>query len=473
MLRPPESASGPSPVKGIRNVPGRSQSVADTAAVAPLLAGQVLTDDAALEAFATDWGHIVTARPRVVIRPVSTTDVCAVVRFAAERGVPVSARGAGHSPFGQSQAADGIILDMTSMRHLGPVNGDRLTVDAGVLWRDVLATSLPHDLTPPVLTDYLGITVGGTLSVGGIGGASRHYGAQVDTVESLEVVDGHGEAITCSAEEASELFDTVRGGLGQCGVITKATLRLLPAQARARRLIADCGSARALIAAQCALADADQVDYLEGLIVLDPETGRWVHLLETATFYSGSTPPPQHVDDLQVTEVHDTSYLDFLDRLRPGVAARQADGSWFHPHPWLNLFLPDDAVEEFVTATLARTAPADLGPSGLILLYPLRAARVRAPMLRMPAGDTVWLFAILRTGLPQNPAHTERMLQLNAALREESRLAGGCVYPSNAVPMSAVDWQVHFGPAWGRMSAAKKRFDPTGILATGQGVFPR
>lgn len=440
---------------------------------APSLAGQILTDDSTLEAFSTDWGHIVAARPRVVIRPASTADVCAVVRFAAERGVPLSARGAGHSPFGQSQAAGGIVLDMTSMRQLGPVNGDCVTVDAGVLWRNVLTTSQPRGLTPPVLTDYLDLTVGGTLSVGGIGGASWHHGAQTDTVVSLEVVDGHGEAISCSAEEARGLFDAVRGGLGQCGVITKATLRLVPAEGRARRWIADCGSLRGLIAAQRAMANTDQVDYLEGQIVIDPDTGRWVHRLETAAYFSGSAAPPQQVDDFEPTEVHDTSYLDFLDRLRPGVASRQADGSWFHPHPWLNLFLPDDAVEAFVTTALAGTDPAHLGPSGLILLYPLRPARVRTPMLQMPAGDTVWLFAMLRTGLPQNPAHTDRMLQLNADLCEASWMAGGCVYPSNAVPMSAADWQAHFGTAWGRMAAAKKRFDPAGIFATGQGLFPR
>jgi FAD/FMN-containing dehydrogenase len=54
-------------------------------------------------------------------------------------------------------------------------------------------------------------------------------------------------------------------------------------------------------------------------------------------------------------------------------AALRAEGSWFQPHPWLTLFLPEHSVRAIVEETLARTTRADIGDSGLILLYPLRA----------------------------------------------------------------------------------------------------
>ena len=38
----------------------------------------------------------------------------------------------------------------------------------------------PLGLTPPVLTDYLHLSVGGTISVGGIGGATSRFGTQAD-----------------------------------------------------------------------------------------------------------------------------------------------------------------------------------------------------------------------------------------------------------------------------------------------------
>ena len=48
------------------------------------------------------------------------------------------------------------------------------------------------DLMPPVLPDYIGQTVGGTLSVGGIGAMSFREGAQIDHVVALRAVTGNG-----------------------------------------------------------------------------------------------------------------------------------------------------------------------------------------------------------------------------------------------------------------------------------------
>ena len=79
---------------------------------------------------------------------------------------------------------------------------------------------------PPVLTNDLSVTVGGTLSMGGIGVASHRFGIQADNVDALEVVTGTGDLVTCSSDENQELFDAIRCGLGQFGVITRARLRL-------------------------------------------------------------------------------------------------------------------------------------------------------------------------------------------------------------------------------------------------------
>ena len=70
------------------------------------------------------------------------------------------------------------------------------------------------------------LTVGGTLSVGGMGETSYRLGAQVDHVLELGIVTGAGEFVTCSAERNSELFRMVLAGVGQCGIIVRAQLRL-------------------------------------------------------------------------------------------------------------------------------------------------------------------------------------------------------------------------------------------------------
>ena len=60
-------------------------------------------------------------------------------------------------------------------------------------------TTLPRGLTPPVLTDYLNLSVGGTLAVGGVGATTPRYGLQSDNVLEIDVVTGRGEVLTCSA----------------------------------------------------------------------------------------------------------------------------------------------------------------------------------------------------------------------------------------------------------------------------------
>src|SRR5258708_35948244 len=106
---------------------------------------------------------------------------------------------------------------------------DRVDAGPGALWGDVAKKTLAKTLTPPVFADTMTLTVGGTLSVGGLGNTSQHFGAQVDNATELDVVTGDGRLATCSQQRESELFNMGIAGLGQCGIIVRARIRLLPA----------------------------------------------------------------------------------------------------------------------------------------------------------------------------------------------------------------------------------------------------
>src|SRR5207249_4540648 len=100
----------------------------------------------------------------------------------------------------------------------------------GALWGDVATATLAKGLTPRVFpATCMALTAGGTLSVGGLGNTSHLYGAQVDNVTELDVVTGDGRLITCSPTHESELFNMVLAGLGQCGIIVRARIPLIPA----------------------------------------------------------------------------------------------------------------------------------------------------------------------------------------------------------------------------------------------------
>ncbi|HEY0805000.1 MAG TPA: FAD-binding protein, partial [Pseudonocardiaceae bacterium] len=245
--------------------------------------GEITTDPAALDAAADDFGHIVRHRPKAVVRPTSVADVVAVVKS----GIPVVARGCGHATGGQAQIADGIVIDMTGLASVHEVADDRIVVDAGCTWRSVLAATPGQ--TPPVLTDYLGVTVGGTLSAGGVGGTSHRHGIQTDNVLALDIVTSDGRVVSCAPGD--DACHNALAGYGRAGIITGATLRLVPAPAMVRRYVLAYPTAAARAADQRRLIAAGRFAHVQGQIVAGADG--WVHLLEAGAYYT----PPGEPDD--------------------------------------------------------------------------------------------------------------------------------------------------------------------------------
>jgi hypothetical protein len=62
-------------------------------------------------------------------------------------------------------AEDGLVIDMNALIAIHDIQQDYMIVDAGATWRAVLDASLAHGLTPPVLPNYLDLSVGGTLAI--------------------------------------------------------------------------------------------------------------------------------------------------------------------------------------------------------------------------------------------------------------------------------------------------------------------
>ena len=417
------------------------------------------TDEAVLAEAADDFGHIVHQRPAAVLQPRTTAQIADLLDFANRERLPVAPRGRGHSTFGQAQAPGGIVVDLRGLAEIGPVGTDRITVGAGASWRDVLTATLRHGLTPPVLTDYLGVSVGGTLSVGGIGGTAHRHGVQTDTVLDLEIVTGDGAIHTVTPDQPPAR--AVLAGLGQCGIITRATLRLVPAPETVRRHLIFCPTITDLITAQRRHLDAGTFDYLEGQIL--PGESGWQFILEGVD-YTGTTVVAEP------GEVEELSYADFARRVDATEGPLRELGAWQQPHPWWNAFLPGSRTDEFAESLIAGLTPEDLGPTGLALLYPVNTDRLRTRLFRVPDEPVVFLCAVLRFTEP-DPETVDRILVRNREWFERARTMGGTAYPVGSIPFDETDWQTHFGAAWPEFAAARKRYDPGGRLTPGPGIF--
>lgn len=445
------------------------------------LRGALLDAPEELASRSGDFGRMVVRRPRAVVRPADARDVAATLRFAARTGLNVATRGEAHTQSGQALIEGGIVLDLTSLDRILEVDpaSPSVTCEAGVLWRDLVARVQPHGMIPPVLTNNLGVTVGGTISVAGIGVASFRHGTQADHALELEVVTGEGEILTCSPESNRDLFDAVRSGLGQCGVITRARLRLRPARPRTRTYYLLYDRLEAFLKDASVLLRDDRFDYVESWAVPCPQGFRkvagvpqpfaeWLfpfHL--TVELDEGREPDAGRLlaglSPLRHVHTEDRSILEFALRMEPMFALWKQSGYWGAAHPWMETILPWGTAGPFLSQVLAALPPMAVG-GGHVLLWPSRGTTSSVPLYRVPKADLVLGFGILPGYPPQ--FLPEAVARLNA-LSDASIAAGANRYLSGLIQFDASRWQAHYGEMWPRLQEWKRRFDPGRVLNPG------
>lgn len=444
----------------------------------PELDGELLVDPATLDQFSTDAGNGVHYAPMAVLRPGSVADIQKMMCFARTHSIRVAARGQGHTTFGQSLAPGGLMIDMSGLSQIHAIEADYADVDAGATWTALTTESVALGLTPPVLTGYLGLSIGGTLSVGGISSSNRR-GAQVDRVKALQVVTGEGDAVWCSECHHRGLFEGVLAGLGQLGIITRALVDLVPAPSMAHVVTINYGDPAAFFADLFTLLERGELDDVYNFGFPDG-AGGWVYQLTATKFHEPSAPPDDAhlLRDLSVdpsaAEAKSMPYLDYALRVNVVIDFFKALGLWDGvQHPWFDVFLPRHSVEGYVTEVVSSLTPEDVGPTGFLLLFPQKRKQLTRPMLRVPKSDWVFLFDIL-TAAPApgfDPVFQEQMLARNRALFEKARAVGGTRYPIGSLEFSALDWKLHYFEQWHKLVSLKKKHDPDGILTPGPGIF--
>ncbi|XP_071723724.1 cytokinin dehydrogenase 7-like [Rutidosis leptorrhynchoides] len=467
-----------------------------------------------------DFGGIHSTKPLAVIKPSGADDVARVIITASRsKNLTVAARGNGHSLNGQAMADRGLVVDMRSTEsnhfQLVYINGSKyVDVSGGALWEDVLKRCVSkYGLAPRSWTDYLRLTVGGTLSNAGVSGQAFKFGPQTSNVTEMDVVTGNGEVLTCSENENSELFFGVLGGLGQFGVITRARILLqsAPDMVRWMKVVYDSfedytRDAELLVSQG---QSDDSFDYVEGFMFVnsddpvngwpsvplrsgqgfDPDkirrtAGPVLYCLEVALHYNNTDVPStvdtavnrllgglRFVDGLKFHV--DLSYMDFLSRVKHAEEHARAIGTWDNPHPWLNMFVSKKDIVEFDQAVFKKILKHGVG--GPILVYPLlRSKWDDRTSVALPEGEIFFLVALLRFTLPypKGPP-VDQLVNQNKDIIKQCNKEGidfKLYFPHYE---SEEDWKRHFGNKWTRFVERKIAFDPLAILAPGQKIFTR
>jgi len=175
--------------------------------------------------------------PDVVVRPTTNKQVSQLLRFANERKIPVTPRGAGYGYVGGCvPQLGGIALSMAGMNRIKEiaVADGVAVVEPGVITAHIQEAVKAHRLFyPPDPASLKNSSIGGNIATNAGGPRCLKYGVTRHYVLGLEVVLANGSIVrvggrTHKNKTGFDLVGLFVGSEGMLGVVTEVTLRLLP-----------------------------------------------------------------------------------------------------------------------------------------------------------------------------------------------------------------------------------------------------
>ncbi|MFL0292629.1 FAD-binding oxidoreductase [Mycobacterium sp. SMC-18] len=222
--------------------------------IADLPADAVVTDPDIVASYRQDRALDPDAgTPIAVVRPRSTEEVQTVLRWASAHKIAVVPRGAGTSLSGGATAVDGgIVLTTERMRDIVVDTATRTAVvQPGLLNAEVKKAVAAHGLWyPPDPSSFEICSIGGNVATNAGGLCCVKYGVTTDYILGLQVVLADGTAVRLGGPRLKDvaglsLTKLFVGSEGTLGIVTEATLRLLPPQHRGCTVVASFDSVRA------------------------------------------------------------------------------------------------------------------------------------------------------------------------------------------------------------------------------------
>jgi len=208
----------------------------------------VLTDPDALAAHSHDYWGLGSA-PWMVVKPRTTDEVVAIVRIAAEHGVPLVTRGGASNCAGAVMADDErVMIDLSGMNQLISVDTEARTarVQPGIVNNTLQEALAPQGLcfSPDPVSSHFA-TVGGNIIENAGGPHALKYGVTYHHVLEAEAVLADGTVVTLTADaEGTDLLGILIGSEGTLAILTEATVALRPIPAVTRSLMGSFATAR-------------------------------------------------------------------------------------------------------------------------------------------------------------------------------------------------------------------------------------
>ena len=208
-------------------------------------ADAVSVAQADIDLHARDQGHHAAHPAEVVVFPTTAEGVAATLKLANDHRIPVTPWGVGTGLEGNAiPVCGGILLSLERMNKIITVHADdfQVTVQPGIGHKDLNAELARHGLFFPP-DPGANATVGGMLANNAAGIRTVKYGASKDNVLRMQVALADGRLIMVGSRSVKQssgydLLHLIVGSEGTLGVITEATLKLVPVPAYMSAVVA-------------------------------------------------------------------------------------------------------------------------------------------------------------------------------------------------------------------------------------------
>ena len=200
-------------------------------------ASNVFTDEESLGNYAHDETEDLKYYPEVVVKPLDTASVAALLKLCNEHHVPVTPRGGGTGLSGGALPVyAGVLLSMEKFKAIIDIDTENLQaiVEPGVITEEFMNAVAEKGLLYPIDPSSKGSCfIGGNVAHGSGGPRVVKYGTIREYILNLEVVLPTGEVIWTGANTLKyasgyNLTQLMIGSEGTLGVVTKIVTKLIP-----------------------------------------------------------------------------------------------------------------------------------------------------------------------------------------------------------------------------------------------------
>ena len=220
----------------------------------------VISEEEGRRAFETDALTAYRQIPLAVVLPRSTEDVSKLLKYCHQAQLKVVPRGAGTSLCGGAlPSANSIVIGTSRMNRVIETDfvNRTITVEAGITNLAITdAVSAEGFFYAPDPSSQLACTVGGNLAMNSGGAHCLKYGVTTNNVLGVKIVLMDGEIVEIGGpylnSEGYDFLSLIVGSEGQFGIVTEATLKILPRAEAARPVMLGFNSCEA--AGQCVAA---------------------------------------------------------------------------------------------------------------------------------------------------------------------------------------------------------------------------